>query len=268
MDDEIGSPELPKKAKFVAAVMNGTEERINDGLYSLSFHLTKHYNSLKTKLKRILTTWMLATLVGFSYILSGKEVGIPIEKTLAASLAAIFSSRIVLLLLYLESKIYHRALNSSFSTNLYMEKKGISQSKIHINMLKSLLPEGDPEFEESYKKMCGKKVLYFKRFLGWIIKERGDNSKGIDPLFYDCFFYYIICFVLWSLAGYFLYLYIKGLGGIEFYGFETSFLIKYFSPVVSLILCIYTVKKSLRSGYQKFKAVEKSIFKKKEKHIK
>ncbi|WP_299376673.1 hypothetical protein, partial [uncultured Kiloniella sp.] len=47
-------------------------------------------NSLKTKLKRILATWMLATFLGFSYILSGKEVCIPIEKTLAASLAAIF----------------------------------------------------------------------------------------------------------------------------------------------------------------------------------
>lgn len=259
-DNEINKPKLPSSAKFVPVNMNGTIRRINAGLYSLSFYLTKHYDALKTKLKRILATWILVTLVGFSYILSGKEVGIAVDKAFAAMFLAIFSSRIVLLMLYLESKIYHRLLNASFSTNLQMEKKGISSSHIHRNMMKSLLPEADPEIEKVYTRLSSKRNLALKKFLCWITKERGDPSRGLDPLFYDCAPFFIVCFVLWSSAGYFLFLYLGTPPWLEFHGLQLSHLIKPLSPIVSFLCCVYVIRKSLLSGFQRFKSARKKKF--------
>ena len=253
MDDKINKPRIPNSAKFIPVVIDGSLDRINTGLYSLSFYLTKHYDSLKTKLKRILATWILVTLMGFSYILSGKEVGIAVDKALAAMFLAIFSSRIVLLLLYLESKIYHRSLNASFSTNLRMEKEGISSSSIHRNMMKSLLPEADPEVEKAYETLSSNRTLVLKRFLCWITKGKGDPSRGLDPLFYDCAPFFAVCFVLWCSAGYFLFLYIGTPSWLEFHGFQLSHLINPLSPIISFICCVYIIRKSLLSGFQRFK---------------
>ena len=245
MDDEIASHESFESAKFIVDPINGSKNSIDLGLYSKSFSYTKHYNNLKMKYKFVLIGWVLATFLAFSYVLSGKEIGAPIDKMISLALVAVFSSRGVLLMLLLDAEIYHRLLNSSFSANLEMEMKGISKSRIHKNMMKALLPEAIPEFRQQYEKSITPTSRKLKEIFCWIFT--GETGKGLDPVFYDGLFYCGICFCLWVVAGfsistYFLY------HGYKIIAVGSGVL----TPVVSLAICIHLIRKTLRSGIKKF----------------
>ncbi len=246
MDEDITSFESPESSKSISGPMDGSDNSINLGIYSKSFSYTKHYNFLKMKYKLVLITWVLATFVAFSYVLSGKEIGAPIDKMISLALVAIFSSRGVLLILLLDAEIYHRLLNSSFSANLEMEMKGLSKAKIHQNMMKALLPEAIPEFREEYIKSISPSSLKLKENFCWIFT--GERKRGLDPVFYDGLFYLGICFCLWIVAGI----------SISTYFYYCSYKIVAIScgvltPFISLILCVHLIRKTLRSGFEKFK---------------
>lgn len=247
MDEDITSPhESSDSSRFIVDPINGSEKSINLGLYSKAFSYTKHYNTLKMKYKFVLIGWVLATFLAFSYVLSGKEIGAPIDKMISLALVAIFSSRGVLLILLLDAEIYHRLLNSSFSANLEMEMKGISKSKIHKNMMKALLPEAIPEFREEYEKSITPSSLKLKERFCWVFT--GEKGNGLDPVFYDGLFYCGICFFLWTVAGV----------SISTYFYYHDYKIIAIScgiltPFISLVTCVHLIRKTLRSGIKKFK---------------
>jgi hypothetical protein len=246
MDEEITSHNSSENSKFIVDPINGTEKSINLGLYSKAFSYTKHYNALKMKYKFVLVGWILATFLAFSYVLSGKEIGAPIDKMFSLALVAIFSSRGVLLILLLDAEIYHRLLNSSFSANLEMEMKGISKTRIHKNMMKALLPEALPEFRDEYIKSISSSSLKFKKLFCWIFT--GEKGNGLDPVFYDGLFYCGICFCLWIVAGFSISTYLF-YHGYQFISISCGVL----TPFISLIVCVHLIRNTLRSGIKKFK---------------
>ena len=245
MDEEINPPKPSMDAQFLVDPLNGTERSINYGIYSKAFSYTKHYNIIKMKYKIALLGWVLATFVAFSYILSGKEVGAPIDKMISIALVAIFSSRGVLLLLLLDAEIYHRLLNSSFSASLEMEIKGLTKARIHQNMMKTLLPEAIPEFRKEYEKNALPASRKMRQFFCWIFT--GEKEKGIDPVYYDGLFYCGCCFCLWIIAGVSIsnYLYYHSYKII-------SIILGVLTPCVSLIICIHLIRNTLKSGIEKY----------------
>jgi hypothetical protein len=246
MDEDLTVPKSSEGSKFVVDPLDGTEKSINYGIYSKAFSYTKHYNILKMKYKIALFGWIAATFVAFSYILSGKEIGAPVDKMIFIALVAIFSSRGVLLILLLDAEIYHRLLNASFSASLEMEIKGISHARIHKNMMKSLLPEAIPEFRKEYEEKLTPGALRTKRILCWIFT--GEKEKGLDPVFYDGLFYAGCCFCLWVIAG-------VSVSNYHYYhGYKIiSLTIGVLTPLVSLVICVHLIRKTLRSGIKKFK---------------
>jgi hypothetical protein len=246
MDEDITSHDSSESSKFIVDPINGSEKSINLGLYAKAFSYTKHYNILKMKYKLMLVGWILATFLAFSYVLSGKEIGAPIDKMISLALVAIFSSRGVLLILLLDAEIYHRLLNSSFSANLEMEMKGISQAKIHKNMMKALLPEAIPEFREKYEKSITRTSLKVKEIFCWIFT--GERGNGLDPVFYDGVFYCGICFCLWVVAGFSISNY------FYYHGYKIIAIMSgILAPFLSLVICVHLIRKTLRSGIKKFK---------------
>lgn len=246
MDEDITSHGSSESSRFIVDPINGTEKSINLGIYAKAFSYTKHYNILKMKYKFLLIGWILATFLAFSYVLSGKEIGAPIDKMISLALVAIFSSRGVLLILLLDAEIYHRLLNSSFSANLEMEMKGISKAKIHKNMMKALLPENIPEFREEYEKSISRSSLKLKKIFCWVFT--GERSNGLDPVFYDGLFYCGICFCLWVVAGYSVTTY------FFYHGYKIiAITCGIVTPFLSLVTCIHLIRKTLRSGIKKFK---------------
>jgi len=246
MEDDITSPDSSESSKFIVDPINGTEKSINLGLYAKAFSYTKHYNILKMKYKLVLVGWVLATFLAFSYVLSGKEIGAPIDKMISLALVAIFSSRGVLLILLLDAEIYHRLLNSSFSANLEMEMTGISKAKIHKNMMKALLPEAIPEFHKEYENSVTRSSFKLKEILCRIFT--GEKGNGLDPVFYDGLFYCGICFCLWIVAGI----------SISTYFYYHEYIIIAITcgittPFISLVTCIHLIRKTLKSGIKKFK---------------
>lgn len=246
MDEDLSPPKSPEGSQFIVDPLNASESSINCGIYAKSFSYTKHYNNIKMKYKTMLLGWILATFVAFSYILSGKEISAPFDKMISIAFVAIFSSRGVLLLLLLDTQIYHRLLNSSFSTNLDMEMKGISKARIHINMVKSLLPEVIEEFRKEYESTAAPASLKIKELFCWIFT--GEKRKGLDPVFYDGLFYCGSCFCLWVIAGVSIsiYLYYQNFKVLSFCGFLLS-------PLISMLICIHLIRKTLKSGINKFK---------------
>lgn len=241
MDETIIPSDSSDSSKFIVDPLNGSEKSINCGLYSKAFSYTKHYNTLKMKYKIALLGWVLATFVAFSYVLSGKEIGAPIDRMISIALVAIFSSRGVLLILLLDTEIYHRLLNSSFLANLEMEVKGISTSRIHKNMMKLLMPQ---LILKPHKE--GKKSLFFTFKTFWTFTE--EKRQRLDPVFYDGLFYCGSCFCLWVVAGiaistyfyYHNYIMIAIICGI-------------LTPIISFLICTHLIKRVLRSGIVKFK---------------
>jgi len=245
MDDDITSSESPDSSKFIVDPINGSEQSINYGLYSKAFSYTKHYNVLKIKYKIALLGWVLATFVAFSYVLSGKEIGAPIDRMISIALVAIFSSRGVLLILLLDAEIYHRLLNASFLANLEMEIQGISKSRIHKNMMKLLLPEAIPKSRKEYEKSLSPLTLKWEKILCWIFT--GEKGQGLDPVFYDGLFYCGSCFCLWVVAGISIstYLYYHNYAIIALvFGMLT--------PIISFLICTHLIKRVLKSGISKF----------------
>jgi len=245
MDEEITPSESSDGSKFIVDPLNGTERSINYGIYSKAFSYTKHYNIIKMKYKLVLLGWVLATFVAFSYILSGKEIGAPVDKMISIALVAIFSSRAVLLLLLLDTEIYHRLLNSSFSSCLEMEMNDIVKAKIHINMMKTLLPEAIPKFRKEYQKKLSRTSMKIKELISWIFT--GEKGKGLDPVFFDGLFYYGCCFCLWVIAG------ISISNYIYYHGHQVvSIACGVLTPIVSLVSCVHLIRKTLSSGFRKF----------------
>ncbi|MDQ5956278.1 MAG: hypothetical protein ACH349_02580 [Candidatus Rhabdochlamydia sp.] len=246
MDENITPSESSDSSKFIVDPLNGSERSINYGLYSKAFSYTKHYNILKIRYKIALLGWVLATFVAFSYVLSGKEVGAPIDRMISIALVAIFASRGVLLIMVLDAEIYHRLLNASFSANLEMETKGISKSRIHKNMMKLLVPEATLKSCKEYEKSLTPFALKFKKFICWIFT--GEKGKGLDPVFYDGLFYCGSCFCLWVVAGisistYFYYHYYR----------IAAIACGILTPIISFLICIHLIKRVLKSGISKFK---------------
>ncbi|MBS0620991.1 MAG: hypothetical protein JSS61_05995 [Verrucomicrobia bacterium] len=251
MEEDIVSHESSEGSKFIVDPISGSENSINLGLYAKAFSYTKHYNFLKMKYKLLLVGWVLATFVAFSYVLSEKEIGAPIDKMISLALVAIFSSRGVLLLLLLDAEIYHRLLNSSFSANLEMEMQGISKSKIHKSMMKALLPEAIPEFKMEYESSVSPSSRKIKEIFCWIFT--GERVGGLDPVFYDGLFYCGICFCLWVVAGISIATY------FYYHGHKVIALVfGILTPFISLFSCIHLIRKSLRSGLKKFKRGKKN----------
>lgn len=253
MDEEIKEPHSSSSSKFIIDPLTGSEKSINHGLYSKAFSYTKHYNVLKMKYKIALLGWVLATFVAFSYILSGKEIGAPVDKMISLALVSIFSSRGVLLILLLDAEIYHRLLNASFSTSLEMEMKGISKARIHKNMMKSLLPEMVPEFNMEYKKLVSPIFLKIKKLLCWVFA--GETRQGLDPVFYDGLYYSGCCFCLWIIAG------ISISHFLFYHGFKIIAICSgILTPFISFFLCVHLIRKTLKSGIRKFKKESKHVF--------
>jgi hypothetical protein len=247
MNDESDlSESSSESSKFIVDPMNGTERSINQGLYSKAFSYTKHYNITKIKHKIALLGWMAATLIAFSYILSGKEIGTSVDKLISIALIAIFSSRGVLLLLLLDTKIYHRLLNSSFLAGLEMEKEGICKAHIHKNMMKALLPEALSEAQKKESPMNIASSSKIRNVIHWIFT--GEKGKGLDPVFYDGLYYCSCCFCLWIIASISISSYIYHLNYKV-----TSFIFCVVSVIISFLICVHIMRKTIRSGINKFK---------------
>lgn len=249
-DVNINNDFSDSSSRFIVDPIKGTENSIYLGLYSKAFSYTKHYNLLKMKYKFVLIGWILATFLAFSYVLSGREIGAPIDKMLSIALVAIFSSRGVLLILLLDAEIYHRLLNSSFSANLQMEMNGNSRSKIHKNMMKALQPELLPDFQNEYTNSTSPFVRKLKERFCWVFS--GKKNHGLDPIFYDGLFYCGICFCLWIVAGvsFSNYIYYHGYKLLGIFSGLTT-------PFISLITCVYLIRKTLKSGIKDFKRGKK-----------
>lgn len=250
MDHDTPSFEFSDGRKFIVDPLNGSERSINYGLYAKSFSYTKHYNILKIRYKIALLGWVLATFVAFSYVLSGKEIGAPMDRMISIALVAIFSSRGVLLIMLLDAEIYHRLLNASFLANLEMEIKGISKLRIHKNMMKLLIPESNLKSRKEYEKSLTPLALSFEKFMCWIFT--GEKEKGLDPVFYDGLFYCGICFCLWVVAG-------TSISTYLYYHYYTIAAIAcgILTPIISFLICIHLTKRILESGISKFKKGKK-----------
>lgn len=252
MDDQLAAFPSSKGLGSESDFFDGSEYSINCRTYSKSLSYTKHYNTLKTKYKIILLLWVLATFIAFCYVLCEREMASPIDKMIPFALVAIFSSRGVLLLLLLDAEIYHRLLNSAFSANLEMEMKGLTQSRIHRNMMKSLLPEADPKLRNEYKRSLTPFSLKLKNLFSWAFT--GERENGLDPVFYDGLFYSGVCFFLWVVAGASIsaYLYYEGYPSL-------SICCGVLTPFVSLIVCVHLTRKTLMSGIKRFESGNRKI---------
>jgi hypothetical protein len=137
------SDENPETNYIIDPISNKKEELIY-GLYSKLETYLHHYNNMQNKCKKIAFTWVLATFIGISYVISGKEKGLPINPFLTISLLCFLSSLGIIFIWFLDTGIYQKLLRAIFIENEILEKKHAFLGKNYSSMYKLLHRKGDP----------------------------------------------------------------------------------------------------------------------------
>jgi len=101
----------------------GSEESINYGLYSKLNSYEYHYNSIKVRYKLLSLTWLIAAFIGYGYLISGEEVGLPFSSFAGIAILSLLASVGIGLLCFLDIGIYHRFIEAIYNEHIRLEKK-------------------------------------------------------------------------------------------------------------------------------------------------
>ena len=93
------------------------------GLHTKLRFYAYHYNLAKLKCKLISVTWLMASFIGFGYLLSGQESNLPVDLLVVMALLSVFASTGVLLLFFLDVAVYHRLLGAIVAGQIDIENK-------------------------------------------------------------------------------------------------------------------------------------------------
>ncbi len=132
------------ESDYIIDPISSTKNSLIYALYTKLDLYLHHYNNIQNNCKKLAFTWIIATFIGISYILTGKEKGIPISPLLAVSLLCCLSSAGILLLGFLDTGIYQKMIRAIFLENKLLEEKNPFLGKAYHSMVKLLHKKGDP----------------------------------------------------------------------------------------------------------------------------
>lgn len=140
MLDDFSKPEArdDPDTDFTIDNMNGSADKIYYGLNSKLRVYQYHYNAAKVKNKLVSLTWIIASFIGFGYLLSGQETGLPLNILTTISLLACLSTIGLMLLWFLDIVVYHRLIEAIFTEQLLLEESFPILSATHHNMVELL----------------------------------------------------------------------------------------------------------------------------------
>jgi len=120
---------------YTVDVITGSANKLYYGINSKLRVYQYHYNASKVKNKLVSMTWIIASFVGFGYLLSGQEVGLPLNTLTTISLLACLSTIGLMLLWFLDVVVYHRLIESIFTEQLILEDTFPGLSSTHHHMV-------------------------------------------------------------------------------------------------------------------------------------
>ena len=138
MSNDYNEPETLKtlSTDYTIESIKGTSDSLAYGLYCKLNDYEYHYNLVQNKYKTLASTWFFSSFIGIGYLISGHEVGIPVNVLIGIIILCLLASEGIFLLWFLDTGVYHKLIGAIFAEHIKLEENHPFLGSAHKNMLK------------------------------------------------------------------------------------------------------------------------------------